>query len=200
MINFIVVGCGGLGSFFSHQIALKSIEDETIGEIILVDSDSLEEKNLPYILGKKFIKHYIGIPKAIVLADVLSSINQNLQSIPLFGKYPEETNHLQFENYLSIDCRDSPDESSKFNYKFGLDGHFGSMVVNPRDIKQKKQSRYTIAYSRFSASLFSSICCNWVLNQEHKKFDKRARFIINLEHCTPEVNYVRENNILRRSG
>lgn len=200
MINFIVVGCGGLGSFFSYQIILKSIEDKTIGEVILIDSDSLEEKNLPYILGKKFIKHYIGIPKAIVLADILSSINQNIQLTPLFGKYPEDTDHLQFENYLSIDCRDSPDESSKFNYKFGLDGHFGSIIINPKDIKQKKQSRYTINYSRFNGLLFSSICCNWIFDQEHKKFDKKTRFVINLEHYIPEVNYVRENNILRRSG
>ena len=67
-IQFLVVGCGGTGGFFIPLlsrliIALKEKGMET--SAILIDADSVEEKNIP---RQNFVQPEIGLNKAQVLA------------------------------------------------------------------------------------------------------------------------------------
>jgi len=67
--HLVLVGCGGTGSFLAGHIArllTGSVIGETIGDILLIDGDSVEPKNVGRQL---FSKRDIGKNKAEVLAN-----------------------------------------------------------------------------------------------------------------------------------
>ena len=67
--HLVLVGCGGTGSFLAGHIArllAGSVIGETVGDVLLIDGDHVEPKNVGRQL---FSKHDVGKNKAAVLAN-----------------------------------------------------------------------------------------------------------------------------------
>ena len=87
--HIFVLGAGGTGSFFLKEFSryaasLSSEQKRHIGKMVIVDGDSVEEKNLS---RQAFQSEDVGRNKAVVLAEALNEV---------FG-----TSWLPYERYIS---------------------------------------------------------------------------------------------------
>ena len=101
--HLVLVGCGGTGSFLAGHIArllTGSVIGETIGDILLIDGDSVEPKNVGRQL---FSKRDIGKNKAEVLA------NRYNQAFGLdICWYPEFLTRDNFSEIIPHSSRNHP--------------------------------------------------------------------------------------------
>jgi len=163
-----IIGCGGLGSALAYMIMIRSLEkDLDIKQLCLIDYDTLEYKNLPYLHSNK--TEYVFMPKVIVLRDILSNMTNDIDIRSYFGNYPDLKNldevdiNEVYDTYM-IDCRDTSSECSACSIKLNLDGPFGVVNLKPDDIEGAKSSRYTINSSRYYSMLFAGMCCQIIFN------------------------------------
>jgi molybdopterin/thiamine biosynthesis adenylyltransferase len=93
MAKYYVIGCGGIGGWLANALAKTLTEKD---ELILVDGDKLEKKNLDRQL---FSKDDIGIHKCVAMADQLSyGARCNVSYKPQYlGEADEDGNHIEFD-------------------------------------------------------------------------------------------------------
>lgn len=155
-----IVGCGNLGSALARMIVLKSLEKDTkIERLCLIDNDILEPKNMPYLHSTD--KWYEYKPKAFALRDILSELNYEININAYYDTYPNLYNIIGktiYDIYI-IDCRDTASEHHTSLLKFNLDGQYGVINLNPKDIDSDDGSRYVINSSRYYANIFAGLCC-----------------------------------------
>ncbi|MCB0196105.1 MAG: ThiF family adenylyltransferase, partial [Anaerolineae bacterium] len=85
-ISIVLVGCGGTGSFAAHILAQLAAWAKASGldlRLILVDYDTVEEKNL---VRQNFCPAEIGYPKAFTLAWRYSAAF-GIKITPVVGKF-----------------------------------------------------------------------------------------------------------------
>jgi len=183
--SITIVGCGNIGAYLANAIALKSVEENFVKKLILVDNDIIEHKNFPYVYQnlnknkKNDINKYIGNPKVNLLKLLLKNLNHNLNI---------EINYIDYR-YLSsitshkgliIDCRDTEDEDSLFNLKISCEGIFGKIIINPADTKCSATSPYILGLSKFYSSYFSHIIVNNYIIPLENYGKERSVHILNL--------------------
>lgn len=80
MTDIIVVGCGGTGSHYIKELGrlLYGMKAGDRVRLILVDGDSVEEKNL---VRQAFLAQDIGRNKAQVMSEILSQAMVSAQNI-----------------------------------------------------------------------------------------------------------------------
>lgn len=178
-----VVGCGTLGSFFAYKLALSSIQNDIhIERLYLIDNDSLDDGNLPYLTLTKLDskeRNLLGKSKAIILASLLHRISPNLDIRALYKTYPLEGNHEIYET-LMIDCRDTSNCDEKFFMKINIDGKYASIKLRPRQIETDESTRYSFGNSRYYADLLSTICC-YILFHLELPDDIQQEYLLNFE-------------------
>jgi len=77
-LSFAVVGCSGTGSIVAEQLARLGA-----GRLVLVDPDSVEEKNLNRILNTRKEDAYLRLPKVQVLASAIARVGFGQEVLPL---------------------------------------------------------------------------------------------------------------------
>lgn len=85
----LVIGCGGTGGFFIRDIARSISTMKVQPELVLIDGDTVEEKNLK---RQNFIAADIGRNKADVLAGRYSTLGLK---VAFSGKFLEKAEDLQ---------------------------------------------------------------------------------------------------------
>jgi hypothetical protein len=160
-----VVGCGTVGSFVSYQITLFSLM-KNLRELVLVDNDILEKKNLPYLFITEPESHYIGNPKIMALQYQLSSINPLLEINNCYGIYKD--NKLS-KSYFVIDCRDISDKQH-FDLKVCCDGPYCKIIHKGSEIPENgKINSYLFENSKYFCSRAAVEVCNNIFSPERKK-------------------------------
>jgi hypothetical protein len=181
-MNFLILGCGSLGSSVAYNISLKSLDDPEIKKIILIDDDVLTEKNNPYIIGIDFSESYLEY-KSKYLENIILGINDKLVVKSFVKSYPDEITPQQinkYSDYIKIDCRDTVDESSIFDVKLNIDGNFLSVIFKPENKKGTNNSRYSLGYSKYNSSIASMIILTYIFKNDINNFNKRTNFLIDL--------------------
>jgi len=84
--HIVIVGCGGIGNFMSYPLSTLAL-----GEITLIDADSVEESNL----NRQFMFCYddIGKSKADILSKKIRSYDRNIT----INKYQSKVNESILE-------------------------------------------------------------------------------------------------------
>ena len=107
-LSIIVVGCGGTGTFFLKELgrALSGEENPGVKELLIVDGDTVEKKNL---LRQAFSLEDIGENKAKVFADILGDAFDLKFPIRYLDRYIEKEQDLPDEHsdVLVIGCSDN---------------------------------------------------------------------------------------------
>jgi len=180
-----IIGCGTLGSSLAYKLGLLSLEDNSnLTSITLVDSDYLEEKNIPYLhLGKT--SPLIDLPKSLALRNIIRDVNPYLKVDYVVDSYPIRSANGTLGGSL-IDCRDTTNEDPNCFMKVNIDGPFGKIILNPGEVKGKS-SDYKIGNSRYYADLLSVTVCRLLFDEEfQQKYDKE-RYVINLKVSMEEL-------------
>jgi hypothetical protein len=166
--SILISGCGNLGSILSYMLVLKSLNDKKIKNIYLFDDDLLHEPNLPYLFLNKYQEDFIRKPKVYALSFIIKNISKNVKIFPYFLKYPE--NEIDIEsNTIKIDCRDTENNSEKFNIKLCQDGKYGRLIFNPKKINQKiKTGNYNFEIDKYQSFIFVSDVCKLIFKGEFK--------------------------------
>lgn len=99
--HIIVVGCGGTGSVFLEKLTryLANRSNRDIRELVVIDGDVVEEKNLR---NQSFIKEDIGLSKACVWEQIVSSFVNDIM-VKSFGIYIEKRNDIRLESTYKDD-------------------------------------------------------------------------------------------------
>lgn len=162
--NIAIVGCGNLGSSLAYMISLKSFEKD-IRQLILIDNDIIEEKNLPYLYISS--SSLISLPKVEILKDILIGLSK-IKTIKAYNETYPDLNRMREEDksdlissYM-IDCRDTPSECSQFSMKLNIDGYYGIINRGPSNICKTRSSRYTMGNSKYYAILFAGIVTQYI--------------------------------------
>lgn len=106
-LSIIVVGCGGTGTFFLKELgrALSGEESPGVKELLIVDGDAVEKKNL---LRQAFSLEDIGENKAKVFADILGDAFDLKFPIRYLDRYIEKEQDLPSHgSVLLIGCSDN---------------------------------------------------------------------------------------------
>jgi hypothetical protein len=77
-LSIAVVGCSGTGSIVVEQLARLGV-----GRLVLVDPDSVEEKNLNRIVNSGKENAYLNCPKVHALAAAIARMGLNQEVLPL---------------------------------------------------------------------------------------------------------------------
>ena len=141
-MKIAIIGCGGLGSYLCYAIMLSSLE-HLITDIVLVDHDCLEHKNLPYLFIFDEYSQYIGKPKSFVLKSLITDINPKIKILDYYNKFPK-FNIDCLKDYFIIDCRDTDGSLNSSDLKLNIDGNYAVIQFNPKTKKSKKSGRYTL--------------------------------------------------------
>lgn len=99
--NITILGLGSLGGYIA-----KSISDFNLTRnIIIIDNDKIEEKNLKTSIYKE---DSIGKFKCDCLKEIINDKNKNINVTAICNKYELSENYSfpKFDNSLTIDCRD----------------------------------------------------------------------------------------------
>jgi len=169
-----IIGCGNLGSSLAYMIALRSLE-EYIKQLILIDNDIIEEKNLPYL--SVFSNKFISLPKVEILREILINLSsiENIRAYndtyPDLNKIEEDDKIDLFSSYL-IDCRDTASECSKHSIKLNIDGYYGIINREPSNVCRVRSSRYTMGNSKYYALLFAGIVSQFIFGDIELKNEK----------------------------
>ncbi len=175
--SITIIGCGTVGSVLSQKLLTLSY-DYPLKEVILIDFDILDEKNLPYLHIRKKTSKFLYLPKVDVLASLLTEINPKVKIKKMREKYP-----CQLPDGFRIDCRDSKDTCFDTNIRLNYDGIWGSVVVNPITyISEKSNSRYRFKLSKYLVEKFcfkviDQIILKW---REHEEI-KNMKYMYNLK-------------------
>lgn len=163
-----IVGCGTLGSSLAYQLCQLSLEkDINIKSLFLVEYDTLESKNLPFLSIGRGSSH-IGLPKGEALSLIINDINPKLQIHSICEKYPLPEGHICYHSRM-IDCRDTVGEDPRFFMKINNDGQFGLINLNPKDKFKTKKTRYQFNNSRYYANIMSMIVCQILIDNEYRE-------------------------------
>lgn len=95
----MVVGCGAVGSF-----AIEALARSGIGNLILIDFDSVEESNINRQLFA--LNSTIGKPKVEVAAQRIADINPKI-NVNVFNMFFDEKSELNVKPDFVIDAIDS---------------------------------------------------------------------------------------------
>ncbi len=79
-LTVAVIGCSGTGSIVAEQLARLGV-----GKLVLVDPDTVEEKNLNRILNSGKEDAYLRRPKVQVLASAIARMGLGQEVVPLHG-------------------------------------------------------------------------------------------------------------------
>lgn len=170
MDSVTIVGCGTIGSSLAFWMCLKNLERKTLKELILIDSDSISIKNLPYLFRND--KTFIGMPKVSVLNLLLHEIDESLQIYSSFSTYPPLSGSQlkeQIVNTTIIDCRDTTEINTDTNIKLNFDGNFGRLSFNPDEYHMVKESRYHFGNSKYSALQVTGVCIDLIYSGEFNR-------------------------------
>jgi len=171
-----IIGCGTLGSAMAYAITLRSLH-ENLEQLILVDNDVIEEKNLPYLTT--YSRNYLRFPKGVVLEEILRGVNPALEIKSHHTTYPDlislsDENKDEIFDTCMIDCRDTPQECPEHTMKLNLDGGYGIINVRPRDNGTPKTSRYVFGNTKYYAMLFAGIATQVLFGEVKLKHTKTA--------------------------
>lgn len=157
--NFTIIGCGTLGSAIAYSLVLRSL-DSKINRISLIDDDVLKVKNLPYLFLVDHLHQWIHKPKVFILKDILHDLNSNLEieSCPIRYPVSDKKFNKSFDDSYIIDCRDTKGVDWKCNMKSNVDGHWGSLILDPHVNLIGNESRYTIKNSRYYSMIMANLC------------------------------------------
>ena len=151
-MNFIIVGCGGLGSTLSYHL-MKKVSN--IKNIILVDSDIIENDNI--ICGKyisDFPLYLRNQPKSLLIEYMMNNKNVNTRTK---NKKFLKNKIKEYRDYIKIDCSDNIEVSNMFNYKLNIDGHYGLIISNPENNTENLDTYYRYGRSLEYTEKFSNI-------------------------------------------
>jgi len=101
-----IIGIGSLGGFVANSISFR----EYISEIIVIDYDIVESKNIRNSIYKK---KDVGKFKVDVMTQILENNNEELKVIKIKKKFIENNNEFN-KCDLVIDCRDFTYNRGKF--------------------------------------------------------------------------------------
>lgn len=177
-MKIMIVGCGNVGSKLAYMLALITNDNLlNLEELVLLDNDTLERSNLPYIsIGVSNSEDYLGKPKVEVLYDIIHPICPNLKIEPIYSKnfiscINDEDSYS--DSYFIIDCRDTKNKHKNFHMKLNIDGAFGLISTLDNELAESHNSRYVYGkcdlYSMTFASICASILMNMVNNRDYKK-------------------------------
>ena len=158
----------------------KDLDEHVVDKIVLIDKDTLEIKNLPYlnIVSKK--SSYINKPKVFALHNFINQFNKNILVETHVCNYGDFKNGYAniIRDYLLIDCRDTNEVLKNTYLKVNLDGPFGMARYNPKEKISDKISRYSYGNSKFNASLFTSLVVQQFFS---RTFGEEKNYAFNLE-------------------
>lgn len=91
--HFVVVGCGGTGSVFMEKFTryLSCRNNKDISEIIIIDGDVVEEKNLR---NQSFIKEDVGMYKSSVWENICNGFLKEDDLCRAYGIYIQKESDL----------------------------------------------------------------------------------------------------------
>ena len=187
-----LVGCGTLGSNLAYLLVLRTLFDDNIEKINLIDNDILEEHNLPYLWSTD--KCFLGFPKSLVLKDLFSSLNLKNKIEYINGTFPDINPELFIKqsNNICIDCRDTPEMDNRFFMKLACDGPYARLIVNPKssskNIKLQTASRYTQISSPFHCALLSAKAVEYIFTKEGEGITECISKIINFNYIGGEFD------------
>lgn len=128
-----VIGIGSLGSYIVDAI----VNLENIEEIVLVDHDLVELKNLKNSVYRPID---IGEHKVTALKEIIEEKNSTIKVYPCIGKYSEELSCVLNKTDIVIDCRDIiTNRSGKIDARFYISGRY--LVGDFRKIVKYKYDR-----------------------------------------------------------
>lgn len=127
MYNIIIVGCGATGSHLITLLSQLSISERRINEIILIDGDTVENKNY---CNQKFTSKDLGKNKAEVLAKRYSKLMINISFIDKYLESKEMITDIikkSFKKFILIGCVDNNKARTVLNDVFN-DNDIESLV------------------------------------------------------------------------
>jgi hypothetical protein len=106
-MRVIVFGCGGVGSHLAYMLSKANNdlpEDRKISEIILVDGDEIEEKNIKRQL---FFRGYAGENKAEAMSSIISANGVKLDVRNFYVERPIDLAEFDAEHDFAFICTDN---------------------------------------------------------------------------------------------
>lgn len=91
MYSIVIVGCGATGSNLATFVSQLAVSEKKIKEIVLIDGDSVEEKNFH---NQKYTKKDIGKNKSQVLANRFAKLGINISYLDKFIESESELINL----------------------------------------------------------------------------------------------------------
>lgn len=187
-MNIIIVGCGSLGSWLSFSICLRSLETKEVATLTLIDLDTLEPKNLPYLfLNRDQENIYIGQPKCKVLQQLLTKyLGSNIKIRNETYEYKDH--NLSNYDSINIDCRDSTSESSDFNFKLNIDSQYSMVITSPSNKSGGKRQPYIFGNSKYYSMLFSNLVVEkYIFKFNEYKNQERKEHLYDLKELNSRV-------------
>jgi len=169
MKRIAVIGLGTLGGALCKNIS----EMESIDELIIIDYDILESKNIHNSVYKA---SHIGETKVDALKEI---IENDIHVIPLNMKYKEGKTPLP-KCDLVVDCRDVVcDRDKEIDVRLYISGKI--LIIDCRK-NVRTQHNYEGSYRRHLS----------------KSELNKAGFFASQIICSEEINHLKKNNIVQR--
>lgn len=184
-----LVGCGTIGSALAYNLCLLSLDAGCcVSKIYLIDHDTLDEKNLPYLdLGEN--TNLLGVNKTDVLKHLLSKINPHIELISIPKRF-EDMSYYKEKTFM-VDCRDSINQDSIFDLKLNIDGHFGNINTNPQTNEEEGDSRYRFSNSKFCANVLATIVCRYIFDVDFRnKHSEGKSYAVNLMYSPEKLHEI----------
>ena len=188
--NFLIYGCGNVGSMFLYNLCLKLKDLEntikTNINIILIDPGIIKSGELyPFDMS-----NLIGLNKALAYRLACCDIFDGV------ARFDTSTYKSQSKSdYFIIDCSDTISKIQS-HIKLCCDGNVGKIIIN-NDIGKNTQTMYSINKSKYYADILSKIAVNMIFDNYNiiEKINCEKTFLFDLDSVLKStyLNQMEEN-------
>jgi len=185
-----VVGIGSFGGFLARELA----EQDPVKELILIDFDVVEEKNLENSIYRW---RDVGKPKVEALARMIKALDADVEVTTLREKFLEGKTVIP-KCDLVIDCRDfTYDRKGGIDIRLYISGRH--LIVDCRkrvNYKVPQQGRYLLPVTKNDLKQASNFATSLIFSSSiYQQMDREVVLTLNLDYVktkTDDFNWLAE--------
>lgn len=172
-----VIGTGSLGGFLARELA----EQDPVKELILVDFDVVEDKNLK---NSVYRQKDVGKPKVEALTEIIKALDVDIAVTSLRMKFLEGRTNIP-KCDLVIDCRDfTYDRKGEMDIRLYISGRH--LIIDCRkkvDYKVPQQGRYLLPVTKNDLKQASNFATSLIFGGSiHQQMEHGVVLAFNLDY------------------
>jgi len=178
-----VIGTGSFGGFLARELA----EQDPVSNLVLVDFDAVEEKNLENSIYKR---RDIGKPKVEVLARIIEALDVDVEVIALREKFLEGKTVIP-KCDLVIDCRDfTYDRRGEIDIRLYISGRH--LIIDCRkkvNYRVPQQGRYLLPVTKNDLKQASNFATSFIFNSSiFQQVEREVVLTLNLDYVKTKTD------------